>query len=251
MSPLMLLAIALIGAGVGLLSGAFGKGGSAVATPVLHGIGVPAMAAVASPLPAVIPSTLLATRRYAREGHVDRSVLRLGLAIGIPATALGAFASQWTPGASLVLATDVVVLFLGLKVLLGAHDHEDAVPAGAPIHAARAGAVVGVVGLISGLLGNGGGFLLAPLFMRGLRMPVRRALGTSLALSTAFAVPGTIVHAWLGHIDWAVTAAFAFGTMPLATAGAAIALRLKQRTLTLAYGVGLTTLAGGLLLFAH
>ncbi len=250
MSPLLFLAIALIGAGVGLLSGAFGKGGSAVATPLLHGIRVPAMAAVASPLPAVIPSTLLATRRYAREGHVDRSLLRLGIAIGVPATAVGALASKWTPGGSLVLVTDVVVLFLGLRVLLARDDH-DTVREGPSIGVGRAGVVVGLVGVISGLLGNGGGFLLAPLFMRGLRMPVRRALGTSLALSTAFAVPGTIVHAWLGHIDWAVTAAFAFGTMPLATAGAAIALRMKQRHLTLAYGFGLTTLAGGLLLLAH
>ena len=69
----VLLGALLIGAGVGFLSGAFGKGGSAVSTPLLHALGVPAIVAIASPLPATIPSTLLASRGYARAGHVDRA----------------------------------------------------------------------------------------------------------------------------------------------------------------------------------
>src|SRR3954470_14473187 len=62
-SPQLLLGAMLIGAGIGLLSGAFGKGGSALATPLLHAIGVPAIVAVASPLPATIPATLVARLR--------------------------------------------------------------------------------------------------------------------------------------------------------------------------------------------
>ena len=58
------LAIIAIGAGVGFLGGLFGKGGSAIATPLLAAIGVPPIVAVASPLPATIPSTLVAYRRY-------------------------------------------------------------------------------------------------------------------------------------------------------------------------------------------
>src|SRR5689334_3171963 len=87
----VILGALLIGAGVGFLSGAFGKGGSAVSTPLLHAIGVPALVAIASPLPATIPATLLASRGYARAGHVDRDVLRIGLIVGVPLTALGAF----------------------------------------------------------------------------------------------------------------------------------------------------------------
>jgi uncharacterized membrane protein YfcA len=101
------------------------------------------------------------------------------------------------------------------------------------------------------LLGNSGGFLLAPLFMTALHMPVRRALGTSLAVSAVLAVPGTVVHAWLGHIDWSLTLAFGLASVPLANVGARMALRLRERALTLSYGFGLTALAGGLLVFAH
>src|SRR5215475_2752461 len=85
--PHLLVGALLIGAGVGFVSGAFGKGGAAVSTPLLHAIGFPAMVAVASPLPATIPSTLIASRKYAREGHVDRRVLIIGALVGLPLTA--------------------------------------------------------------------------------------------------------------------------------------------------------------------
>ena len=71
----MLAGVILIGVGVGFLSGAFGKGGSAIATPLLHLLGFPAIVAIASPLPATIPSTLVASRVYARSGDVDRRVV--------------------------------------------------------------------------------------------------------------------------------------------------------------------------------
>ncbi len=62
------VAIVLIGAVVGFLGGMFGKGGSAIATPLLAAVGVPAIVAVASPLPATVPGTLVAYRRYRRLG---------------------------------------------------------------------------------------------------------------------------------------------------------------------------------------
>jgi uncharacterized membrane protein YfcA len=248
----LLLGTLLIGAGIGFVSGAFGKGGSAISTPLLHAIGIPAMIAVASPLPATIPSTLLAGRSYARDGHVDGRVVRLGLIIGLPAVVAGALCTRWIPGGTLVIAADALVLALGLRVLLKATMHDNEIEAPAPrTTRARVLGVTGAVGLVSGLLGNAGGFLLAPLFMHALGMPVKRALGTSLALAAALAVPGTIVHAWLGHIDWSVTLVFGLAAVPLATVGARTALRIKERSLTMAFGAGLTLIAGGLLAFTH
>jgi uncharacterized protein len=246
----LLLGTLLIGAGVGFLSGAFGKGGSAISTPLLHALGVPAIVAIASPLPATIPSTWLASRGYARAGHVDRHVVRIGLAVGLPLTAIGAVLTRWIPGERLVLATDIVLLVFGLRVLLRAHDDADAADNDHPSTSRTVG-VVAVAALVSGLLGNSGGFLLAPLFMSVLHMPVRRALGTSLALAAALAVPGTIVHAFLGHIDWSLTLVFGLASVPLATLGATTALRVRERSLTLAYGFGIAMLSGGLLVFAR
>jgi uncharacterized membrane protein YfcA len=245
----ILIGTLLIGAGIGFLSGAFGKGGAAVSSPLLHAIGVPAIVAVASPLPATIPSTLFASRHYAREGHIDRRVLMIGCLVGVPLTAVGAYLTRWIPGEQLVLATDAILLLLAMRILLGAHDSTEGPPAHASV--TRTGLVVAVAAVVSGLLGNSGGFLLAPLFMSALHLPVRRALGTSLALAAALAVPGTIVHAYLGHIDWSLALVFGLAAVPLASCGAAFALRMRERSLTMVYGAGIAMLASGLLVFGR
>jgi|SRR5579862_314125 len=245
----VLLGAVCIGMAVGFLSGAFGKGGSAVATPLLHLLGVPAIVAIASPLPATIPSSLLASRVYAGGGNIDRRVVRIGLPIGLLLTLVGAILTRWVPGGPLIVVTDVVVLACALRILVT--HREVAIEREEHATVVKILAVVGAVGFVSGLLGNSGGFLLAPLFMSVLGLPVHKALGTSLVLATCLAVPGTIVHAWLGHIDWSLTLAFGLASVPAAAAGARLALRTHSHSLALAYGAGLATLAGGLLAFAH
>ena len=87
------------------LGGLFGKGGSAVATPLLYLVGVPAIAAVASPLPATIPGTLVAADAYRRAGMIDRRTVLWSCGAGLPATVLGALATKWIDGSALVVAT--------------------------------------------------------------------------------------------------------------------------------------------------
>ena len=73
---------------------------------------------------------------------------------------------------------------------------------------------------MSGLLGIGGGIIIVPLLVGILRMPLKRALGTSLLAIVALVIPGTVVHAALGHIDWAIFAALSVGAVPGARIGA-------------------------------
>src|SRR3954453_1967728 len=93
-----LIAVAVVGLGVGFLGGLFGKGGSAIATPLLAAVGVPAIVAVASPLPATVPATFVAYRRYHRLGLADTQTIRWSVAIGVPATVAGAVATRWVDG---------------------------------------------------------------------------------------------------------------------------------------------------------
>lgn len=235
-----------IGAAVGFLGGLLGKGGSALATPLLAAVGVPAIVAVASPLPATIPATLLAGAAYWRAGLVDRAVARTCVLAGVPATAVGAAATHWIGGGPLVTATEVVLVGLGLRVLLNPHDPQEV--ARERVHRGPLPvAVAVVVGLASGLLANSGGFLLAPLFVVVLRLPIKEAFGTSLVVAGALAVPGAVVHAALGHVDWALTAAFAAGSTPLAQVGVTAALRTAGHRLERVYGLALTLLAVALL----
>jgi uncharacterized membrane protein YfcA len=103
------------------------------------------------------------------------------------------------------------------------------------------------VGLLGGLLANAGGFLLVPLFRSTLRLPIKTSLASSLAVAAVLAVPGTIVQAALGHIDWMVTAAFAVSSIPLSRLGARTALRVDPRVLERVYGAGLLSIGIALL----
>ncbi len=166
----------------------------------------------------------------------------------IPATVAGALLTPLIGGSALVSATEVIVVLIGLRVALF------------PLISVAQGAEVGghrlkiailaiVTGLLSGLLANSGGFLLTPAFLLVLRMPIKQALATSLAMSALLAVPGTITHAALGHIDWLIVLAYGLPAVPAAYLGARLALRSNPRWLSRAYGVGLALL--GILLIAH
>jgi uncharacterized membrane protein YfcA len=241
--------IVLIGLSVGFLAGLFGKGGSAVATPLLHAIGIPAIVALAAPLPAAIPSTLAATGAYWRHHLVDREVLFWSLIAGVPATVAGAIATRWVSGSTLVSATDVLLALLGLRFLFRPAEgrlHQGA-PGARRTRRLRLVCVAGAVGLASGLLANSGGFLLAPLYLVVLRLPVKSAFASSLAVAAALALPGTIVHWALGHIDWAVVAVFGAASVPLSYVGARVALRTEGQRLERVYGAVLALLGVGLL----
>jgi hypothetical protein len=241
-------AVVAIGAAVGFLAGLFGKGGSAVATPLLHAVGVPAIVALAAPLPATIPATLVAFSAYWRHHLVDRQVLRWSVGVGVPATVGGALATRWIGGPTLVTATDVVIAGLGLRLLLGPSAPREVVR-DTPGYRTRLVAVAAVVGLGAGLLANSGGFLLAPLYLTVLRLPVKTSFACSLAVAAVLAVPGTVVHAALGHIDWRLVAAFGAASVPLSYLGARVAVRCNSHLLERVYGAVLVVLGVGFLVF--
>jgi uncharacterized membrane protein YfcA len=247
----MTLALAaLIGLGIGFLGGLLGKGGSAIATPLLHAIGVPAIIAVASPLPATVPSTMVASWAYSRERLVDWRVVRWSIAFGVPATAGGALLTNWISGGILVKATDVVLIGLGIRILIGGEERQATPRSAAELSPWMLAGVATTVGVASGLLANSGGFLLAPLFVTLLRLPIKSALASSLAVASALAVPGTVVHAALGHIDWVLVAVFAATAVPLSFLGARVAMRTDAHRLERIYGMALIGL-GGVFLFLH
>jgi uncharacterized membrane protein YfcA len=241
MSGLVWAAVLAIGAAVGFLGGLFGKGGSAVATPLLHAVGVPAFVAVAAPLPATVPSTLVASWAYWRKHLVDYQVVAWSIALGAPATVAGALVSDRVGGPALVTVTDVIVAGLGLRFLLRPTGTDRLIE---PVEhrLARIVAVAVIAGFAAGLLANSGGFLLAPLYLVVLRVDVKTAFACSLAVSAGLAVPGTITHALLGHIDWPVVMVFGAASIPLSYAGARVALRTESVHLERIYGAALAAL---------
>lgn len=239
--------IILIGLGIGFLGGLFGKGGSAVATPLLYAIGVPAITAVASPLPATIPGTLAAADTYRRAGMIDGRTVVVSCATGLPATVIGALVTKWVDGTMLVTITEVILIGIGLRIVLGRSDEASDPRDSDPSSTLRLALVGALTGFVGGLLANSGGFILAPLYLMVARLDIKTALAASLAVSSVLAVPGTIVHAALGHIDWAVTGVLAIASIPASRAGATLAIRTPSHRLERVYGAALVVLGIALL----
>jgi uncharacterized protein len=234
-----MLLVFVVGLLSGFLGGLLGKGGSAVGTPLLQLAGVPAFFAVASPLPATIPGTLVSSIAYVREGLYDRAAVGWTVLAGVPLTLLGAWMSQFVGGSRLLAVSDLVIAGLGMSFLLRPTADDERSPLGGRAMAWRAVLVGAVAGFASGLLANAGGFLLAPLFVRVLRLDLKTAFACSLVSAAALAVPGTAVHVVLGHVDWRVTLVFGLGSIPSAYLGAAAAVRMKLTTLEPLFGVAL------------
>ncbi len=239
----------LVGIVIGFLGGLFGKGGSAIATPLLSLIGFPGFIAVAAPLPATVPGTLVASAEYWKSKLIDWQIVWWSIGVGIPATILGSYLTVYTGATPLLVVTGIMVLGFGLSFLLAPKEkksksitedsHTQIRP---PYWRVRLVLVAVVVGLVSGLLANSGGFLLAPSYSRILNQPIKKAFACSLAVSVVLALPGTIVHWYLGHISWTVTGLIALGSVPLSYLGAKVALRSKASTLERWYGLALTAL---------
>ena len=98
-------------------------------------------------------------------------------------------------------------------------------------------------GGLSGLLGIGGGILMVPAFSAWLGIPLKETVATSLACVGIFAVPGTITHALLGHINWAIAIPLCIGVIPGARIGANLTIAASDRALRLSVGAVLGIIA--------
>lgn len=232
-----LVAVALAGVVVGGLFGLFGVGGSSFATPLLSLLGLSGFAAVASPLPATMPAALVGAREYARNSEVDGKVALWSLVGGIPATIVGALLSRIVGGSALLVASGVVLGVIGVRVL---RPISAATVASGTERRGRPGVIVSIaaaVGLFTGLLANGGGFLLVPAYLLLLGLSMRMASGTSLLVIAALTIPTLITHWALGHIDWPAAFAFALGSVPASFVMSRRAQRINSAHLQRAFGV--------------
>jgi len=261
---LTILLTGVVGFLTGILSGMFGVGGAIISTPAIRLLGATPIAAVASTLPAILPSGISGTVGYRRAGLVRGRIVAWVAATGVFAAVGGALLTDLVPGHGhvLMIMTAALVAYSAFRLsrspirapeTIGAPGVPDAVAGYEPVVLVDRRprreqwwrlALVGVgAGALSGLLGVGGGLLMVPAFAGWLRLPLKEALGTSLACVAILAIPGTITHALLGHIDWLYALPLCVGVVPGAVLGAHLALRSSDRTLRLLVGTTLGVIA--------
>ncbi len=234
---------AVVGFATGFLSGQFGIGGGIITTPAIRLVlGGSELIAVGTSLPVVIPTALTGVIAYTRRGLVD---LRVGLTIGgVGAifSILGAWATSLVGGDVVLMVTAALICWMAVDMALLAlapartADERER-------HGVRArswlwmGALGVITGLYSGFLGLGGGFVVVPALVRYFGFDAKRAVGTSLVAVLALAVPGTITHYLLGHIDSGMALSLSLGVIPGALLGARVTALSREKTVRIGFAV--------------
>ncbi|MEV0972336.1 sulfite exporter TauE/SafE family protein [Microtetraspora glauca] len=232
-----MLALTLAGAVVvGLTLGLFGGGGSILTVPLLvYLAGVPAKAAIAMSLFVVAVTSAVSAVGHARAGRIRwKTGLIFGVA-GMAGAYGGGLIGPHLPSAVLLAAFALMMLATATAMIRGR-----AVPEQAPAHTdlpiAHVLAEGVVVGLVTGLVGAGGGFLVVPALVLLGGMPMSMAVGTSLVVIALKSLAGLAGYLQTVHIDWTtalpVTAAAVVGGL----VGGQLAGRIQADRLRKGFG---------------
>lgn len=235
------LVAAVIGFASGIASGAFGIGGALLSTPGIRwALDAPALIAVGTTLPVIIPTALTGLVAYVREELVDVRSAAITAASGGAFAIAGALTTQVIAGEALLVTTAALIFVLSIRMLPGKSALRP--PRFTPTVPVLL--VVGSLsGFVAGLLGVGGGVILVPVLTVLLRFPVKTALGTSLAVVAAQAIPGTVTHALIGNIDWGIAGGLILGVIPGAWIGSRLAVGASDRKLRTVVALVMAALA--------
>lgn len=211
----MTIALALaLGAVIGVLLGLLGGGGSILAVPALvYVLGLGIEQAIPMSLLVVGTASAVGVLPKIRARQVQWRLAAVFAAAGIPAAFLGSAIGRHLPQPALLVGFAVVMLLAAIRMLQDTGSTGTACRVGdSGINwrrcAPRSIPAGFVVGLLTGLFGVGGGFLIIPalVLMLGVEMPV--AIGTSLLIIVANSVAGVLSHVSGTSIDWTITTAF-------------------------------------------
>ncbi len=237
----------------GVLSGLFGVGGGFLVVPLLIKLGIDTKRAAATSLAAVIPIAAAAAIPYAIDRKVHLAIAAILVVGGFAGARLGTALLPRVKARNLQFIFAGILLLAALKLAWTVADAKlGQLSWSVDLGLALLGFATGV---LSGLLGVGGGFIMVPGMMLVASMPSALARGTSLAAIIPTALYGTVLNQSAGMIDvgpaWrvglfgaiasAVTARVAVGVNPRTTnAGFAVLLFFLA-----AYMIRVATVADG------
>lgn len=231
-TPLALAGVTAAGALSGFLGGLTGSAGTYLALSLLTLLLADAHLAVGTTL--VYALALCVWGAVVHHG-AGRALPGVALAVGLPAagTAVaGAWLAEGLPDRALAAGVVALTVTVIAATVLGRGRVRDDGPR--PDLHGRAGvvAVLGglALGLLQGLLGVGGGFLLLPLLVVVLRVPTRLAVACTLLAGIPGLLAGAISHLVLGNVDAIALGALLLGALPLAWVGARATGRVAPAT---------------------
>ncbi len=218
----LVLALAVL---VGLSLGLLGGGGSILTVPILlYGAHMDEKAAIATSLLVVSATSAFAAIHHARAGTVHWRRGLLFAAGGMTGAFSGGLVARYIPGAVLIFLFAVLMLVTAVAMWRGREGLQGTQPRHGPLPIGRILAEGLVVGLVTGLVGAGGGFLVVPALVLLGGLSMRDAIGTSLvviALKSAAGFVGYLSHV---AVDWPL----ALSVTGLAILGSVMGARLAH-----------------------
>lgn len=214
----------LIGASLGLLGG----GGSILTVPILvYVAGLPAKEAIAASLFVVGVTSLAGVVSHARGGRVQ---WRTGLLFGLAAMAgafTGGLLGGHVPGDWLLIAFALMMVATSLAMLRGRKEKTGGghAPGDGGLPLTRILVDGSVVGLVTGLVGAGGGFLVVPALVLLGGLPMSVAVGTSLIVIAMKSFAGLAGYLTSVTLDWPLV----LGVTGAAVVGSLVGGRLAGR----------------------
>jgi uncharacterized membrane protein YfcA len=229
---------------IGVSLGALGSGGSIITLPILvYVVGVAPKSAVGMSICIVGATSLLGAFLHWRRGNLHPKTVLLFCATGIPAAYIGSLATHLVSSKLLLLLFASLMLVVGTLMLLGKRPTPD--PKYEPC--AQNCLVAGLgVGVITGFLGVGGGFLIVPALIWFAGLDARRAIGTSLGIIAVNSLGGVAGQLRYAHWDWTITGEFFLCAIVGMAIGFAICSKLPTKTLTKAFAGAVLSVAVGI-----
>jgi uncharacterized membrane protein YfcA len=242
-----LIPLILVGIAGGLLSGLFGIGGGTVIVPALVlWLSMPQRLSAGTSVAAILPTAIVGAATYAIQGHVDW-VAGLCLAIGVVVGAqVGSHLLQKVPVGALrwgfmaFLAVVIVSLWFVVPQRSDSIDIEFWSVAGLIVTGF-------ITGILSGLLGVGGGIIVVPVLMFFFGSSDLIAKGTSLLMMIPGSLSGTIGNLRRQNVDLRAAAAVGLSACVFAPVGTAFAVWIDPFWGNVAFSLYLVFIVGQML----
>ncbi len=205
MSPTIAITVALA-VFVGISLGLLGGGGSILTVPLLvYVAGLDPKPAIATSLLVVGVTSAVGAVSHARAGRVWwRTAAAFGIA-AISGAYVGGRLARFVPGTVLMIAFAVIMIVAAAAMLRG-RKTSAVTHAGNHLPVIKVAVLGTTVGMVSGMVGAGGGFLLVPALALLAGLPMTAAIGTSLVVIAMQSFAGLAAHLADEPIDWQLAA---------------------------------------------
>lgn len=199
--------------------------------------------ALGTPLPIIIPTALSGALVFRRKRMLKYRIGAVCALAGSVTALLGAATTAYFTGREMMLITSAFIALIAARFALAGKEPKPRVRTAPTKLLFRATFVGLAAGALSGFLGVGGGVVLVPAMVMLLNFRVHEAVGTSLLVMAIYAIPGSVAHYLLGHVDIALLVPIALGSVLGAQLGARFAVRTRERKLKLSFSIFLLAVA--------